>query len=154
MIFFLFNTGFVYEVAKDYPGSISISQNWIKNCKYEGMITAFYADCFQEQDIFGVKWISKNRDDELRVYADITHYKKPFVSYGMMLDDRYILTNVTEVREGSYIYLGYSNVRHGLMCGSNPLLTGVCWWNATDILPLLNETSLIYSNGGAQVYYQ
>lgn len=147
-IFLLFNSGFVYEVAKDHPGSISLSQESIKEYGDAEGKNAFYAAYYLDGDIAGVKWISKNRDNKSKVYADYTRKRLVFTSYGMMPDEP-VLTNTTKVKEGSYIFLGYPNVRYGLMYG----LPVPSYWNITDILPLLDGGSEIYNNGDAKIYY-
>jgi uncharacterized membrane protein len=148
VIFLLFNSGFVYEVAKDHPGSISLSQESVKEYGDVKHKNSLYAGYYPEQDIFSIKWISKNRDNETKIYADLSHKLLPFTSYGMMPDE-HLLTNTTKVSGDAYIYLGYVNVHYGLMNG--PHFGNVCW-NLTDISPLLNEKSIIYTNGGSIIY--
>jgi len=148
VIFLLFNTGFVQEVTKDNPRSIPLSQEWIKEHGDAGDKNCFYAMYYPEQDIFGVQWISKNRDTDTKIYADLSHKILPFISYGMMPDGN-VLTNTTKVGESSYIYLGYPNVHYGLMNGPYPFNK---YWNLTYISPLLNEKSILYTNGGSKIY--
>jgi uncharacterized membrane protein len=144
----LYNTGFVYEVAEGYSGSISLSQGSITKYGDAEDKTTFFSIYHVEGDIFGVKWISKNRNNKSKVYADLKYKTHILVSYGMMPNER-VLTNTTKVREGSYIYLGYPNVHYGMMYGSHK---GE-YWNTTDISPLLYKCSKIYNNGDAQIYY-
>ena len=148
VIFLLFNSGWVYEVAKDHPGSISLSQESIKVYGDDKHKNAFYAAYYLDEDITSVEWISKNRDNESKIYADYTRRRLVFTSYGMMPNE-HKLTNTTKIRDKSYIYIGYPNVRYGLMYGPDK---GE-YWNITDISPLLDERHEIYNNGGAQVYY-
>lgn len=150
-IFLLFNTQFVMQIAKDHPSSISLSQKWIKESGNARDRNSFYGEYHPEQDIFGVKWLSKNRNNKLRLYADIAHVTHSFVSYGMM-PYQYILTNTTIVVKDSYVYMGYANVHYGLMYGV--LKKKEYWWNLADLSPSLDEINIIYSNGGAQVYYR
>lgn len=147
-VFLLFNSGWVYEVAKDHPGSISLSQESIKVYGDDECKNAFYAAYYLDGDITSVEWISKNRDNESKIYADYTRRLLVFTSYGMMPDE-HKLTNTTKISDKSYIYLGYPNVRYGLMYGPDKKE----YWNITDISPLLDENHEIYNNGGAQVYY-
>ena len=147
-VFLLFNSGWVYEVANDHPGSISLSQESVKVYGDDASKNAFYAAYYLDEDLTSVEWISKNRDDESKIYADYTRRLLVFTSYGMMPDE-YTLTNTTKIRDESYIYLGCPNVRYGLMYGPDK---GE-YWNITDISPLLDESHEIYNNGGAQVYY-
>ena len=147
-IFLLFNSGWVYEVVQDHPGSISLSQESVKVYGDDASKNAFYAAYYLDEDIAGVEWISKNRDNESKIYADYTRRRLVFTSYGMMPDE-HKLTNTTKVRDESYIYLGYPNVHYGLMYGPDQRE----YWNITDVSALLDESHEIYSNGGAQVYY-
>jgi uncharacterized membrane protein len=74
VIFLLYNTGFVWAVTGDvYAGSISLRQEWVK--QYGDAIDKInlYAICVPEQDIFGVKWISKNRDRIMNRKSIPTH---------------------------------------------------------------------------------
>ena len=150
VIFLLFNSGFVYEVAKDHPGSISLSSEWVKEYGDAKTKNSFYAAYHMAGDIAGAKWISKNRDNKLRIYADYTRKRLVLNGYGMMpINEPVVLTNTTEVRDGSYIYLGYPNVHYGLMYA----LPTPSYWNITDISPLLDGGSEIYNNGDAKIYY-
>ena len=150
-IFLLFNTQFIFQVAGDSPTSLSLSQGWVKEYGNARDRNSFYGEYHPEQDIFGVKWLSKNRNNKVRLYADLSHVTHSFVSYGMM-PYQYILTNTTIVIKDSYVYMGYANVRYGLVYGAPEKKE--CWWNITELSPSLNEMNMIYSNGGAQVYYR
>jgi uncharacterized membrane protein len=148
VIFLLYQSGFVYQVTEGQSGSMSIGQESIKEYGDAKAKNVFYAAYYLDGDIFGVKWISKNRDNTSKVYADYTRKRLVFTSYGMMPDEP-VLTNTTKVKEGSYIFLGYPNVRYGLMYG-RPVPS---YWNITDISPLLNGGSEIYNNGDVKIYY-
>ena len=150
VIFLLYSTGFVWEVTEGYSSSISISQESTKEYGDARDKSIFYRAYYLDQDIVSVKWLSKNRDNESRIYADLTRKILVFVSYGMMPNE-FVLTNTTKVREGSYIYLGYPNVHYGLMNGP---MRSMNYWNLTDISPLLDEKSRIYSNGGSSIIYR
>lgn len=147
VIFFLLNTGFIQEIIKDTPRSIALSQEFYKRSDAND-INAFYSTCYPDQDIFSIGWISRNRNKNLEIYADLSHKTLPFISYGMM-PDVCVLTNTTTVEDDAYIYLGYPNVHHGLM---NGLLRFTDYWNVTDISPFLNEKNILYSNGGSEIY--
>lgn len=145
MIYFLFNVGFIYEVANNQPTSVSLSQEG-KNLN-DTML--FYTTFYPEQDILGVEWISKNRNQKSIIFADLWHKTLVFSSYGMMHNDGYILTNTTKILNSSYIYLGYPNVRYGLMYGTQSRE----YWNITES-SLLEGMNKIYANSDAQVYYR
>ena len=148
VISLLYSTGFVWAVAEGHSGSISLGQESIKEYGDARDKSIFYRAYYLDQDIVSVKWLSKNRDNESRIYADLARKILVFVSYGMMPNE-FVLTNTTKVREGSYISLGYPNVHYGLMNGPTRCTN---FWNLTDISPLLDEKSRIYSNGGSIIY--
>jgi uncharacterized membrane protein len=153
-IFLLFNTGWVYEVAKDHPGSISISQEEIKKYWDAKKKVSFY-DCYiQEQDIFSAKWLLRTYDNKLEVYADRSSCYRVLRSYGMIANS-VLLSNNTNINLKSYVYLRTLNVIDGLMLGEQTTeREGIGKWmliyNTTVVFPLLENK--IYSNGGSEIY--
>jgi uncharacterized membrane protein len=151
VIFLMFNNGFVQEITHESPRSIALNQELFKNYNLE-YIKGFYSTITVETDVFGVEWLSKNRYNETKIFTDKIHNSLIFTSYGMMPEESmlYNLSDVNYVRyvKIGYIYLGYFNTRYGLMTGPN---IGQ-YWNIEDISPLLDEKSLIYSNGGSKIF--
>jgi uncharacterized membrane protein len=150
-IFLLFNSGWVYEVAKDDPGSISLSQEWIKECGGTKSKMSFYNCYIPEQDIFGAWWVSGNWNVTTtpKVYADYNSCCHVLQSYGGIKKCKIQMTNTTEIKQG-YIYLGYMNLVNGIM--SQQSASGPSTYNTSEISPILNKKSRIYSNGGSYVY--
>ncbi len=154
-ILLLFNTKFVFVVANDHPMSISLGQEAVKQYGDLNDINSFYSQYHPEEEIFGVKWLSKYRNDELRIYADRSQVYNKLTSYIMPKQfGLYVLRNTTKVPEDSYIYLGYANVNYGLMFKYAPRAGERVLYNITEISSLFNESGTIYSNGGAQVYHR
>ena len=153
VIFMLYQSGFVFQVAEGYSGSISIGQEEIKEYGDAKEKAGFYSLYHPEQDVFSAKWLSKRRNHEKKVYATYNGIRvHPLESYGMIpTSETPVLTNTTKkIREGSYVYLQYLNVVEGI---------GTDWreksiYNMTEIYPLIGNKNKIYSNGGAQVYYR
>jgi len=148
-IFLLFNSGWVYEVAGDHPSSIALSQQSVNQYGDAKDKNAFYTSFYTTGDVIGVKWMSKNQNDNSKIYADFGRTILVFRSYGMMPDE-HILTNTNNVPDNSYIFLGYPNVHYRLM--SDPNLPEN-YWNIASISPLLNMMNKIYSNGDVEIYY-
>ena len=150
-IFLLFNSGWVYEVAKDHPRSISLSQEWIKECGGTKSKMSFYNCYIPEQDIFGAWWVSGNWNVTTtpKVYADYNSCCHVLQSYGGIKKCKIQMTNTTEIKQG-YIYLGYMNLVNGIM--SQQSASGPSTYNTSEISPILNKKSRIYSNGGSYVY--
>ena len=149
-IFLLFNSGLVYELVKDHPGSISLSQEWIKQYGDVEAKVGFYGGYIPEEDVFGARWLSKNKDDTTKVYADRTRKDNVLNSYGMMPREFPVLSNTTtKIEKDAYVYLGHLNVVEGI--GTGPHLYRD-FWNMTEISPLIEERNRIYSNGCSEVY--
>ena len=145
--YFLFNTGFVWEVTGDAPTSISLSMERMKRSSDENANVSFSGAYTYEQDVFSARWLSKSIDNKNPVYSDKLSYWYILPSYGMIFPSR-VLYNTTRIRDTSYIYLSHLNVVDGLMAigrGSN--------YNTTEISPPLWGNNKIYSNGGSEIYY-
>ena len=149
-IFLLFNSGWVYEVAKDHPGSISLSQGWVKEYGDAEAKVGFYGAYIPKEDVFGARWLSKNMIPSSKVYADRTRKDNVLNSYGMMPRGSPLLSNTTtKISEGAYIYLGHLNVVEGI--GTGPFQYRD-FWNMTEIFHLIEGRDKIYSNGCSGVY--
>ena len=154
-ILLLFNTKFVFVIANEHPVSISLGQEAVKQYGDLRDINSFYSQYHPEEEIFGAKWLSKYRNNKLRIYADRSQVYNQLASY--LIPKKfglYVLGNTTKVPEDSYIYLGYANVNYGLMFKYAPQAGERAWYNITEISSLFNESGRVYSNGGAQVYHQ
>lgn len=144
-IFLLFNTGWVYEVAKDHPSSIALSQESF--CGDAEQDANFHSCYVPEQDAFSAGWLSKNTNKQnLRIYSDRDAKWHVLRSYGMMRENVNILSKNTKItHKKAYIYLRRSNVVDGIM--GRPV------YNTTEIFPILGKSSKIYSNKGSEIYY-
>jgi uncharacterized membrane protein len=137
---FLFQTGFVYEIAKVESYSISLSRYRMPLLKVSEML-------LYETDVFGAIWLSTKRCNSL-IYTDVTSKFNVLTGYGLIDYLRFrTVTNTTTVTEvNSLIYLGYLNTVHEIVVGYSTL------WNTSDIYPLLDTQNKIYSNGGCAIY--
>ena len=151
ILFFLFNTGIVSELANDPPRSISLCQERVMNSKNVEYKAFFYDDYNTfEQDVSGIGWFSTNAKNDAEIYSDYIS-KYPLWSYGK--GAHRILSNTTDkVDRGSYIYLGYANIAGNVLIG--PKTAEFVAYNTTDVYPLLDLTNKIYSNGGSEIYFK
>jgi len=154
-IFFLFNSGFIFEIAKNqvYPNPISIVR-----IKEGGNImekTYYYAEYYTEQDALGAWWLSEKRNGSMNLYGD-------YYATGVLAQELgiwwpeiegykiFILTNCTEVDEaGYYVYLRYFNYIDHVILDRLPNEP----WDIREFSSILDTASKIYSNGGSVVYY-
>lgn len=158
-IFLLFNTGWVYEIAKDHPGSISLSQESIKVYGDAKEKMGFYNCYIPEQDVFSARWLSNNRNNVYKIYSDdsVTSLKSyVLVSVGLVDCSKIsVLTNTTsEISVNSYVFLRYVNIIEGIMGYRVPetLIKKSSVYNITEIYPLIENKNKIYSNGGSDTY--
>ena len=153
--YFLFNTGFVYEIAGDVPTSVPLSMERMKNSEDLENRMKFYGGCVQEQTVFGIKWLSIVASNETIIYTDGL-IMPMVVGYGQVpWRNIYLLSNTTKIREDTYVFLGYSNVVEGICRNWNPEFTGadvVYNFNITELSPPLEKKNIIYTNGGSEVY--
>lgn len=154
-IFLLFSTGFIYEVAKDHPGSISISQESIKRL---GDITdkaSFYGGYIIMENVLSGKWVAKNMKNNEKIYRGdfVQGYPSLTIYGGMDEKDIQSFDNTTENIGSGYIQLSYANIVEEI--GSswyNPLQIRRSY-NFTDVNPLLAYKCSIYDNGGSEILW-
>lgn len=139
--FFLFETGFIYEVTGDFPTSIPLSRNRVNHVQ-------FYRAIISEEEVFSADWLSENSNNSSKVYADEIARRRVLISYGsFLMKDTIALSNSTIIDEEAYVYLRHLNVIEGQIVGMDRI------WNTSDISPLLRMENKIYSNGGSDIYF-
>jgi uncharacterized membrane protein len=147
-VLFLFGSGLVYEVTREHPSSISLSQETILGTGDLRDINNFFIGYFPESDIFGVQWISAYGNKTNLVYSDWPHHEMPMISYGMMLNTSFLM-NSTRFHPGSLVYLGYMNNRYGIING--PYLFRN-FWRRSELDPVLSRMNAVYTNGDTWIY--
>lgn len=148
VMFFLFQTGFVYEISGDpVPTSIFLST-------YK--IDYYSIGMLHENDVWGAIWSSKYADVEHNhIYSDVA--AKYFVLTSSMIGHNYVevLSNTTQFASGSYIYLSrYNTINHILLYDMRNI--NKIQYNISE-LPIFNSTTFlnnkIYSNSACEIYY-
>jgi uncharacterized membrane protein len=148
--FFLFNTGFIYEVLEN-PSSHDLNLNDVdknNNVDYYSQWSYFTADPVPTQDFFACQWIS-DKTDSRKVYVDEGR-RSEIIGYGMT-------TNIKELTPtvpiNQIIYLGYHNLKDGTASCLDPkkVHSGIKY-NITDITPSLQVRNKIYTNDGSVFY--
>lgn len=143
--YFLFQTGFVYEVTRVSSWSIPLS-------RYRMGLTPYAMGFIDEQDAFGAMWLSeKINTKRTLIYADIMSKYTVLTSYGMTKRDQIMkLSNVTTVQTNSALYLRRMNLVYGVLFMYRGNTEKV--WNITEISPVLNNMNKVYSNGECEIY--
>lgn len=157
ILFLLINIGFVQEISKMDPNSISISQRSIMvnsntDNVYDKLFSSrsFYRAYIPEQDFYGTTWLSNYKNSNDKIYADCTARYISFLSYGMMpsYSSRiYDLSNPLSIERNAYVYLKYTNIVYGLV--SNGLFSEKkdAYININEFLYEFSHKNKIYTNG-------
>ncbi|MEN4069246.1 MAG: DUF2206 domain-containing protein [Methanobacterium sp.] len=136
--YFLFNTGFIFEVSGDAPTSIAL------NAEMD-------FPRFNEQELFGKEWLSLNKEKHTTVFAD---------EHGRLLLYGYLHRRVgtfwsetTEIADNSYIYLRSWNIKQGeVMPSWEERHRRIELQNSPFYDNVLSYRNRIYDNGAARVY--
>jgi uncharacterized membrane protein len=133
-VFLLFNAGWVYEVAKDNPSSIALS-----NIDYP---------VFKEREIAGARWIHLFKADT-HIYADdfrwlllIGFEGYPYTWYN----------NYKSQSSSLYMFMGNFNVKNGVVLEMHEVGPRVFLREYVEISEVLRCSSKIYDSGGAQIF--
>jgi uncharacterized membrane protein len=150
--FFLFQTGFVYEVARDpVPSSISLGKHRMDPFTYtmSGLI--------YENDFLGAMWLSEHGNLKYtQVYSDVK--SKTQVLTDSLIDVNNsvnVLSNSTVLANPSYIYLGRFNTMTRILLYDTMHRIKI-QYNITEIYVFNNATifnNKLYSNGACEIYY-
>jgi uncharacterized membrane protein len=146
--YFLFTSGFVFEVTKsevtdvvDIPYSIALSSYRVD-----------IAGVFNRRDGAGADWLVQRLGDEHTVYADVHSYK--------LLGDRTELRGrrikfpegMGELLPDSYIYFRTRNIdKQEITFWTGIGLRRPVSFDETGLTPIIEARNRIYDNGGAQV---
>jgi uncharacterized membrane protein len=134
--YFLFQTNFVYEVAGTESWSVPLSgyrMNPIQLYGYDGYIDAY--------SVHGAEWVSNNTPYKYNIAGDNGLYTA-LPAYGLIYRGYiYELTNNTVFHQGEYVYLSYISIKYEPQSSNGTLPRQ------------LNQTDVIYSNGGSEIRY-
>jgi len=139
--YFLFQTGFVFEVTGADSYSIPLSgyrMNALRLYGEYGYIDAYSA--------YGAQWLPKNVDfEDSELYADARALGYVLTIYGMIYGGS-SLSNVTIVADTGVVYLSTLNVVHGVIASEQFA------WNFSELSHVFDGLNTVYSNGGSEVY--
>jgi uncharacterized membrane protein len=149
--YFLFASGFVYEVSRqevsdkaDSPYSIALSSYRLD-----------LAGVFYWQDGAAAKWLSENTGDKAQVYVD-AHSSRPLMHYGFKGPINRLpadASNFSQPLEEGYIYLAtFDSDRRELTFAAGPgLRRHISFDDIPGLNTIIENKNRIYTNGGAQV---
>lgn len=135
--YFLFQTNFIYEISGATSWSIPLSGYRMDPIQLYG-----YYGYLETWSVHGAEWVSKYVPYEYNIAVDNALFTAlpayGHVYRGYMTE----LTNGTTLKSGEFAFLSYIslNFENKTLQGSFPLV--------------LNQTSVVYSNGATEVYYR
>jgi uncharacterized membrane protein len=145
--YFLFQSGFVYEIVQNQSWTPSISG-------YRMGIRPYTVDfCYvQEQDVCAAIWLSNNIDKQkTTVYADLPSIYAVLASYGLFnrtVDDKQlVLSNTTVVRPDSSVFLSSINAVNDTVQGRFSFMM-----NSSILEPIIGDLGQVYTNGCSEIY--
>lgn len=144
VIYFLFQSGFIFALSDDVPTSPSLTTD-----KAKAVGLSLYNSFTFGEEVFGARWISVNIKRQSKVYCDFTSGTSVLKSYGMLEDDQiYFLSNNTVIiGENAYVYLRHLNTIYKIM---KDVEEGE--WISLQNSNILSMKNRIYANGGCEIY--
>ena len=160
-VFLIFNSGVIYELLKDPSGPIFIcKERIIEHGDSQRKAALFYTYNTFEQDVHGIKWLSKMTSPNTMIYSDRNGYR--IHSYGMVDESRILfMSNTTNIHQivnkNTFLYLGHTNVIEGILIYRNTSSIGIGAkrlgaFNTSHIYNSLEKQGKLYSNGGCEIY--
>jgi uncharacterized membrane protein len=139
--YFLFQTGFVYEITGTQSYSLPLSMH-----RMDAFFLRWDMGYFDDSEVTGSLWMSRNANVKgSEIYADAASGPL-LVSSGIYPGEIETLSNVTVLPQNSFVYLNTANLVENV--GMGPFYT----WNTTSLSHTLASADLVYSNGGCQIY--
>lgn len=154
--YFLFNYGFVAEVAKADPVTSPFGITRFKESDSAEEVLRLYMEFYYlaEQDVASARWLSRNKTSGFDTWADSISQQLILRGYAHLTPaDSDILNVGTEVYNNSYIYLNRINCRYGLIMTDTQETT---WWLPVPIKREEISHNLqhkIYSNNENEIYF-
>jgi len=136
--YFLFQTGFVYEVAQTQSYSIPLSSYRM------GLFTYTYG-LASRYDVVSSAWLFRAvQQNPVHIYCDLTSLLNTLTSYGMIYrGEMESLSNLTQPVPSSFIYLSHVNVVNNVLAREDV-------WNTSKILDN-GKLNVLYNNGASEI---
>lgn len=140
--YFLFQTGFIYEVVKEQSWSVPLSRYRMDDVLLRSSFG--YVD---GESVSGAQWLSNKIDQRVQVLADRLSSAFELRSYGMLDPSREnMLSNTSRDEPGMLLYMDQLNVVDGKVVGNGFI------WNSSDFASILTQMDKVYSNGGCDIF--
>ena len=146
--YFLSQVGFVNYVSGGAIHTYNVDFDRMVTSDNAQVKITLYDTYIPQQDVFSATWLSNYKVGSTEVFSDYLSGSHALISYGLIPNKLLLpLTNKTIPPQGSYIYLGSLNTLNGV------ITTAAGSFNTSQISPLLDQNSLVYSNGNSEIFY-
>jgi len=147
--YFLSQVGFVNRVTGGAIGFTVIDFDRVKTSSDPKVIVNFYSAYIPEQDVSSAVWLLHHEGLPSTIYADSVSGYDVLTSYGLT-PRNFIshITNLTIPYPASFVYLSRLNVADSIITTS-----GGAFSPRSEILPNLNGSDLVYSNGNGEIWH-
>ena len=140
--FFLFQTGFVYELTE--------VRSWapLSLHRMDAYRLYFWSGYVDDKSTSGIEWLSKHVDFEhVRIFADSASIRHMLRVYGL-IPDGYVspLSNTTTLTEKGVVYLNSLNSIY------NTIVANYRYTCPSANLTFLEDMNKVYASGGAEIY--
>ena len=141
--FFLFQTGFTYEVAGVENEALTLDLGRWDNFK-------LYYYIVDGREVAGATWLSEHTNvSNILLFSDYRAQQSSLTAYGMIGRGQIaLLLNETNpiVTNSQFIFLRPVNVNEGLVDGFDAV------FNSSKLSPIIENAPKVYSSGGCEVY--
>lgn len=141
--YFLFQTGFVYEIVRNNTNSIPLG-----GPRMDPVTLYFSFGYVNTFNVFGAEWLPRHIDvPRTQIYLDDSS-PVTLMIYGTIFPGYMSwLSNTTIIEPSSIVYLNTLNVVYGKTVNLN---TGV--WNSSELYYQLHDSNLVYNSGGNHIF--
>jgi len=152
--YFLFSSGFVYEIAGDpAPASLTLSQKRYFDSTIQDQIIKARTYYEFVPDVMSAEWLASYSDRSEKVYSDAISQWTVLPAYGDVYPS-ILLNPSTQASSGSYLYLSNLNVQSQIMAlpvTDNSSSISYEFKSLTEYLDFL--TARIYTNRESEIYF-
>ncbi len=141
--FFFFQTGAIYEIAKDESASLPLSGYRFGSMQLASM------GVLNDPEVSGATWLLKFGNNSTPVYADI--YSDSIFTYVGSLS-RAEFTPDVPVNSSSYVYLMPYNIATEEITLSYGSYLSTSIFNASRVTPSYDRINTIYSSGSCEIF--
>lgn len=140
--FFLFQTGFVYELTG--------TKSWapLSLHRMDEYRLYFWSGYVDDKTVFGIKWLSENVNlRRARIFAGSASMRHMLRTYGL-IPDGYVtpLSNTTTLTKKGVVYLNSLNSIY------NTIVVNYRYAYPSSNLTFLEDMNKMYTNGGSEIY--